>query len=113
MRKAVKKYSGKSILFVSLLFAALFVFYGTAYAGTGSGGAPWEKALQTLTGSISGPVAFSVCILMLVAGGCALAFGGDMQGWIKFVAVAVCIAAIIGLAPDVLAFFGIQAMTVA
>jgi type IV secretion system protein VirB2 len=69
---------------------ALSVFFGTwlftlsssAWAGT-SGSLPWERPLQTIQKSLTGPVAMSIAILAMFVAGAALVWGDDISGFVR------------------------------
>lgn len=72
-----------------ILFAIFFAFCLTlfmesaALADTGGGTLPWEGAIKMVKDSITGPVAFGISLIAIVASGVALIFGGDMQGFMR------------------------------
>jgi type IV secretion system protein VirB2 len=99
------------------LFTALFVcmtgFTGTAEANT-SANFPWDSALKQLADSLTGPVAFSLGLFMIVCGFCAVAFvGSELGGWVRWVAMAAILAGMLGAAPTVLSMFGLQSAMIA
>lgn len=63
------------LLLVSLLFPEL--------AHASSTGMPWESPLSKLVNSITGPVAFAVSVLAIIAAVAGLLFGGELSGLIK------------------------------
>lgn len=103
----------KLVLVFCVALLPLTVLSGCASAtGTGAG-LPWESAIKTLSDSLSGPVAFALGILMIVAGASGIMFGGDLQGWIRWACLAAIVAGMIGAAPSVLNVFGLSACVVA
>lgn len=55
-----------------------------SFASSASGGGlPFDDWLTKISNSITGPFAFSVSIIGLVAAGAALIFGGDMNGFMR------------------------------
>lgn len=83
------------VLFVALLF---FGVIDSAHAAdtTGGGGAglPWEGPLDKLRRSISGPVAFVIALLGIIACGATLIWGGEVSEFTKrmiYVILVVCI----------------------
>lgn len=52
-------------------------------ASTSGGGLPFDGWLTKIRNSITGPFAFTVAIIGLVAAGAALIFGGDMNGFMR------------------------------
>lgn len=60
--------------------AALLLLPGAnAFAQNQGGNLPWEGPLQTLVTSLTGPVAYAISIVAIVALGAGLAFGGEMS----------------------------------
>lgn len=50
-----------------------------ALASPSGGGLPWDDPIQTLTDSFTGPIAYGVSILAILASFMTLAFGGEMN----------------------------------
>lgn len=73
------------------------VLANTALAGTaGSGGPglPWEGPLETLSASMSGPVAFFISLLGLIAAGATLIWGGEVSEFARrmvYLVLVICI----------------------
>ena len=65
-----------------------------AFATTGGSGLPWETPLQTLSSSISGPVAGSVATAGVVGAGCMMMFGSEMNHMVKTTLNITCAAAV-------------------
>ena len=81
-------------LFGLALFGAFFVFMpGIAHASTAGGGLPWDTVLVTLENDITGPVAFGISLLAMVACGAALIFGGEINEFIRRMIMLVLVAA--------------------
>ncbi len=87
----------------SKLHPAVFVALGVAAAmlpslafATSSGTAmPWDSPLQTISQSISGPVAYVIVVLGIVVGGGTLIFGGDLNGFARSVLLVVAFGAFV------------------
>jgi type IV secretion system protein VirB2 len=106
--RGLKKWA--SVFFLAVVF--MLLGSGMACAtGTGAG-LPWESAIKTIADSLSGPVAFSICVLGMFAGGVAIAFGADLPGWVRTVATITLVAALIGMSGDFLRILGLNAATV-
>jgi type IV secretory pathway VirB2 component (pilin) len=102
----------KRKIFTAALITAIcvcsFCFAGSAEANTSSN-FPWDSALKQLADSLTGPVAFSLGLFMIVCGFCAVAFvGSELGGWVRWVALAAILAGMLGAAPSVLGMFGLQ-----
>jgi type IV secretion system protein VirB2 len=111
MKKSQRK-SITIIAFSAICFCAISLA-GTAEANTSSN-FPWDSALKDLADSLTGPVAFSLGLFMIVCGFCAVAFvGSELGGWVRWVALAAILAGMLGAAPSVLAMFGLQSAMIA
>jgi type IV secretory pathway VirB2 component (pilin) len=81
-----------------------------ATAATG-GGLPYEDWLTKIRASITGPVAFTISIVAIVAAGAMLIFGGDMNGFLKtLVFIVLVLAFIIGAQNTISAITGTGAV---
>ena len=111
MNKSQKK-TIAIIAFLAISFCAI-CFTGTAEANT-TANFPWDSALKSLADSLTGPVAFSLGLFMIVCGFCAVAFvGSELGGWVRWVAMAAILAGMLGAAPTVLSMFGLQSAMIA
>ncbi len=99
---------------IAVLVAFVFLsLSGVAEANTSSK-FPWDSALKQLADSLTGPVAFSLGLFMIVCGFCAVAFvGSELGGWVRWVAMAAILAGMLGAAPTVLSMFGLQSALIA
>ena len=105
-----RKYLSLAVLVV---FIAIFCLTGAAEANT-TANFPWDSALKSLADSLTGPVAFSLGLFMIVCGFCATAFmGSELGGWVRWVAMAAILAGMLGAAPTVLSMFGLQSAIIA
>ncbi|GHV28576.1 conjugal transfer protein TrbC [Synergistales bacterium] len=99
---------GKKILISGAVSVFTLALAKTAEANT-STKFPWDSALKQLADSLTGPVAFSLGLFMIVCGFCAIAFvGSELGGWVKWVALSAILAGMLGAAPTVLSMFGLQ-----
>lgn len=74
----------KRVLFVLGFTILLFMFINPSIAAsTSGGGLPYESWLTKISNSITGPFAFAVSIIALVAAGATLIFGGDLNGFMR------------------------------
>ncbi len=62
-------------------------------ANAGGGALPWDTPLTTLRNDITGPVAFTISLLAMVACGAALVFGGEVNEFIRRLIMVVLVAA--------------------
>jgi type IV secretion system protein VirB2 len=102
-----------TVVCAAVLLAGMLSFAGAAEANT-SANFPWDSALKSLADSLTGPVAFSLGLFMIVCGFCATAFmGSELGGWVRWVAMAAILAGMLGAAPTVLSMFGLQSAVIA
>jgi len=59
------------------------------------GSLPWDGPLTTLKNDITGPVAFTISLLAMVACGAALLFGGEINEFVRRLIMLVLVAAFI------------------
>lgn len=64
-----------------------------AHAAAAGGALPWDTPLTTLRTDITGPVAFTISLLAMVACGAALVFGGEINEFIRRLIMVVLVAA--------------------
>lgn len=77
-------YLKPQVLFTLGLIMLLLLLTGPSFAAsTDGGGLPFDDWLTKIRDSITGPFAFAVSIIGLVAAGAALIFGGDMNGFMR------------------------------
>ena len=99
------------VLLILVSFCIILLPGITEAAGTtSSSSVPWEDPLKKIADSLTGNVAFSLALLMIVAGFCGIAFvGAEIGGWIRWVAMAAIAAGTLGAAPKILNLFGFSA----
>jgi type IV secretion system protein VirB2 len=66
-----------------------------ALASSAGGSLPWDGPLTTLKNDITGPVAFTISLLAMVACGAALLFGGEINEFVRRLIMLVLVAAFI------------------
>lgn len=99
--------------FWRLLVIAFLLSPALAQASSSSG-MPWEDPLMKVVDSITGPVAFGVSVLGVVAAGIALVFGGQLDGFIQKLAILALVIALIVFAVNVLSsVFGVSSSIIA
>jgi len=90
----------------AVLLAFLTPLSAFASEGTG-GGLPYEDWLANLRNSVTGPVAFTLSIIGIVAAGSVLIFGGDLNGFFRTLIFLVLVMALVIGAQNVMSnFFG-------
>jgi type IV secretory pathway VirB2 component (pilin) len=86
---------GRKLLRKGVSLAAMLLLSGAgAFAASTGSNLPWEGPLQTLVTSLTGPVAYAISIVAIVALGAGLAFGGEMSESMRRmlqVGIAVCL----------------------
>ncbi len=81
-------------LFLVLLFGAIEPAHAADATEGGGAGLPWEGSLTKLKQSISGPVAFVIALLGIIACGATLIWGGEVSEFTRriiYVVLVVCI----------------------
>jgi len=82
-----------AIALVVFLFAADTALAADA-TSSGAGTLPWEGPLEILRKSVSGPVAFAIALLGIIACGATLIWGGEISEFtrrIVYVVLVVCL----------------------
>jgi len=91
----------------------LFLVLGVCltYASTTTG-LPWESPLETIKQSITGPVAFGISLLGIVAAGAGLIWGGELSGFIKTMIYIVLVIAIIISGTNIMNMFSAKGLLI-
>ena len=87
---------------IGVMLLLLIVTHPTFASSTSGGGLPFDDWLTKIRQSITGPFAFSVSIIGLVAAGSALIFGGDMNGFLRTLIFMVLVLAFVIAAQNTL-----------
>jgi type IV secretion system protein VirB2 len=82
------------LVFTLILLAAIQPDAAQA-AAAGGGNLPWDTPLTTLKNDITGPVAFTISLLAMVACGAALVFGGEIHEFVRRIIMLVLVASFI------------------
>jgi len=83
------------LLLVLTMVLAVLCHPDAALAATTGGGLPWDTPLQTLKNDLTGPVAFTISLLAMVACGAALVFGGEINEFVRRIVMLVLVCAFI------------------
>jgi len=83
MNKYSVHFKRQVFLTLGLMVLLLLLTEPSFASNTSGGGLPFDSWLTSISNSITGPFAFSVSIIGLVAAGAALIFGGDMNGFMR------------------------------
>lgn len=81
------------VLFLVLLFGAIHPAHAADATEGGGAGLPWEVPLGKLKKSVSGPVAFAIALMGIIACGSTLIWGGEVSEFtrrIVYVVLVVC-----------------------
>ena len=89
------------VMFGALVLLMLLTTQAHAASGAG-GGLPYEDWLTRIRQSITGPVAFGISVIAIVAAGAMLIFGGDMNGFMKTLVFIVLVLAFVIAAQNTL-----------
>ncbi|MBM0557839.1 TrbC/VirB2 family protein [Escherichia coli] len=86
---------------IALLFGAEPAHAANATEGGGSG-LPWEVPIAKLVQSISGPVAFGIALLGIIACGATLIWGGEISEFTRRIIYVILVVCIIVFAKNLL-----------
>jgi type IV secretion system protein VirB2 len=87
----------------AVLFAFLMLLPDQALASsTSSGGLPWESPLQTISQSLTGPVAYAISLIGVVITGAMLIFGGEINEFARRIIMLVLVVALLVSATNIL-----------
>ena len=94
-------------MFGRLLIVVALLTPVAAHAATGGGGLPWETPLQTLSNSISGPVAYGLSLIgLVVSGGVLIFMGGELNHFARIVVQVVLVISFIIAGKNTMSTFG-------
>lgn len=92
----------RMFLMLLLMLCASQVMASDAGSGGGGSGLPWEKPVEKIVASISGPVAFGISLLGLIGAGAGLIWGGEMSTFMKTLLYVVLVISIIVFAKNLI-----------
>ncbi|MBY3569136.1 TrbC/VirB2 family protein [Rhizobium laguerreae] len=99
--------SRKHTLIAAALAAAPIVLASVAPALASSGGSlPWERPLQQIQESITGPVAGAIALAAVAIAGGMLIFGGELNDFARRLVYVVLVAGILLGATNIVGLFG-------
>jgi type IV secretory pathway VirB2 component (pilin) len=91
----------------TLIVALALLAPVAAHAATGGGGLPWETPLQTLSNSLSGPVAYTLSLIgLVVSGGVLILMGGELNHFARVVVQVVLVISFIIAGKNTMSTFG-------
>jgi len=92
------------IILLLVLCLSPFTAFAASSAGTGM---PWEAPLNVFVNSLTGPVALGIAVAGFFVAGAILAFGGDLNGFVRTLLILIMVAAVlVGARSLVSMFFG-------
>src|SRR6185437_15041712 len=94
MMRALRKH-WLPLLVIGVVVATLVCPHAAHAASSGGGSLPWDGPLTTLRNDITGPEAFTISLLAMVACGAALVFGGEINEFIRRIIMLVLVCAFI------------------
>lgn len=83
-----------ALIGIVLFFGAINPVHAADATASGGAGLPWEGPLDKLKQSISGPVAFVIALLGIIACGATLIWGGEVSEFTRriiYVVLVVCL----------------------
>jgi type IV secretion system protein VirB2 len=99
-----------NIQHILIALIATMVFSPELMAAGAGGAMPWEGPLTIIVTSITGPVAFGISVIGIVAAGAMLIFGGEIGQFLKSSVILVLVIALLVFATQFLtSAFGIGA----
>jgi type IV secretory pathway VirB2 component (pilin) len=113
MRPCVDALDRNRLTLLVLALLVLVLLHPVAAHATSTGGSlPWDGPLTTLKNDITGPVAFTISLLAMVACGAALVFGGEINEFIRRIIMLVLVVALITGVVNVASALGITGAVV-
>ena len=85
---------------------AVAVSLSMSFWGVASAQLPWETPLQTLSTSLTGPVAKAIGVIALAVSGGMLAFGGELSDFTKRIMMVVLALSVMLMASQFMSMFG-------
>lgn len=93
--KILPRADGLSLLLFALILLTAFHPDTALASSSGGGSLPWDTPLTTLKNDITGPVAFTISLLAMVACGAALVFGGEIHEFVRRIIMLVLVVSFI------------------
>jgi type IV secretion system protein VirB2 len=92
---ALRRLDWLSLLLIALVLLAATHPHAALGWAAGCGSLPWDAPLTTLKNDITGPVAFTISLLAMVACGAALVFGGEIHEFVRRIIMLVLVVSFI------------------
>lgn len=90
------------LVLACLLFLSVEPLYAADTTGGGGAGLPWEDPIDKIKRSISGPVAFAISLLGIIAAGGTLIWGGEVSEFTRRIIYLVLVICLIVFANTLL-----------
>jgi len=90
------------VVAILFLFGSDMAMAANNPGGSSSGGLPWEEPLDKLRASITGPVAFIIALLGIIACGATLIWGGEISEFTRRIIYVILVVCIIVFANSIL-----------
>jgi type IV secretion system protein TrbC len=113
--RLLEKYGMVTLMLCVVLLMVLLpdLAHASDTATEGSENLPFMQPLDNLGKAISGPVAFSISLVGIVAAGAILIFGGELSGFLRSMVFLVLVIAVLVNASNVITFISSSAATIA
>lgn len=112
MRRTIEVVSAPAYRLVTL---ATMAWLSTlqAYAAAAGGGLPWEKPMQTIAQSLTGPVAYAIGLIGIAIAGGTMLWGGELTEFGRRASmIGLVISVLVFAAPLLSSAFGVAAAVV-
>lgn len=103
MYYSLKQNHYKALLLAGFSLMLLVVSQSSMAASTGGSNLPFASFFDNILDSITGPFAYGVSLIGIIASGSALIFGGDMNGFMRTLVFLVMVLSIVVAAKNTLA----------
>ncbi|EFI8498308.1 conjugal transfer protein [Escherichia coli] len=102
MQYEVSRVRNKALIALAVALLLMLAAHPAFAAQTAGGGLPFDSWMTKIRSSVTGPYAYAVAIIGLVAAGATLIFGGDMNGFMRTLIFIVLVLAFVVAAQNTL-----------
>lgn len=97
---------------IAVLFAVAFVFSARVHAAA-AGTLPWERPMQLIATSLTGPVAYAIGLIGIAVAGGTMLWGGELSEFGRRACmIGLVVSVLVFAAPMLAAAFGVSAAVV-
>ena len=97
---------------LAALFAITFLF-SLRMQGAAAGGLPWERPMQAIATSLTGPVAYAIGLIGIAIAGGAMLWGGELTEFGRRACmIGLVVSVLVFAAPMLASAFGVNAAVV-